>query len=102
MMYDGNTCERIFILTLYTTMNTMQDLQSTLFSPIGKEYCFYFYSLMVISLFFLVVNILGLVWVATTIKSKRKHLFRETMSVVIPGFIIYFQNRLLYSMCVNR
>ena len=82
-------------------MNALQDIQGALFSPLGKEYCFYFYSLMVLSLFFLVINIISVIWIATTAKSKRKNLFRGIISIVIPGFLIYFQNRLLYSMCIN-
>ena len=72
----------------------------TLFSPLGKEYCMYFYWMAVIGfVFFWILLITGIV---AGIKAKEGfahylHLFMICLSYGL----VYFQSRLLYSMCVH-
>ena len=75
----------------------MASLVDNLFSPLGKEYCFYFYWLSVIAFIFLLLvlyNSLRLL-----LKGKFNVLY-FVISLFGPG-LMYFNNRLLYSMCLN-
>jgi hypothetical protein len=75
----------------------MASLVDNLFSPLGKEYCVYFYWLSVIAFIFLLLvlyNSLRLL-----LKGKFKVLY-FVISLIGPG-LMYFNNRLLYSMCLN-
>ena len=68
----------------------------TLFSPLSKEYCLYFYYLSVISFVFLFVALYhGIVLIV-----KGKANFIQTILSLLAPFLLYFNNRLLYSMCV--
>jgi hypothetical protein len=77
----------------------MDDIQQRFFSPLGKEYCLYFYILSVIGLIFVAVVLFSAVIIGV---SKRKGLdfyFAALMGSL--GYaVFYFQNRLLYSMCI--
>jgi hypothetical protein len=71
-------------------------IQKTLFSPIGKEYCLYFYYTSVIAfIFFLLASIGGLYQVFNGSLS----IFTYLIGLLSPA-LLYFNNRLLYSMCV--
>ena len=77
----------------------MDSIQQTFFSPLGKQYCLYFYILSVIGLIFVAVVLFSAVIIGV---SKRKGLdfyFAALMGSL--GYaVFYFQNRLLYSMCI--
>ena len=60
------------------------------------EYCIYFYVLTVISLIGLIVTLVN---GAFLISKKKVDALQMVVSVTAAG-LIYFQNRLLYSMCV--
>jgi hypothetical protein len=68
-------------------------------SPLGREYCDYFYYLTMINLILLVYVILVALYVFI-FEKKRDSLFHIVLST-LPIFISYFTNRLLYSMCVG-
>ena len=68
-----------------------------LFSPLGKEYCVYFYWLSVIAFIFLLLALYNSLM--ALLKGKFR-VFNFVMSLIGPG-LIYFNNRLLYSMCLN-
>lgn len=73
---------------------------SSLFSPLNKEFCIYFYYLSVFGFALLVFTLLSAV--ALVILKKKGFDFVLQMILLSLGyFIFYFQNRLLYSMCVN-
>lgn len=75
----------------------MASLVDNLFSPLGKEYCVYFYWLSVIAFIFLLLvlyNSLRLL-----LKGKFNVLY-FVISLFGPG-LMYFNNRLLYSICLN-
>ena len=75
----------------------MASLVDNLFSPLGKEYCAYFYWLSVIAFIFLLLVLYNSLMLL--LKGKFKVLY-FVISLFGPG-LMYFNNRLLYSMCVN-
>ena len=76
----------------------MSSLAHDLFSPLGRDYCVYFYYLTVISfIFFLVAAVHG---VTAMVSSKPASWWQILMGLVGP-FLLYFNNRLLYGMCVQ-
>ena len=70
-----------------------------LFSPLSKDYCLYFYVLSIIAFVLLIVNVLMFVW--NLYKRKNGSEIAKSIVGILGVFIIYFQNRLLYSMCVK-
>lgn len=81
-------------------MDKIQEIQDALLTPLTKNHCLYFYLLMLFSLVALILNIVALLSV-TVMGKKRKHLLRHAMMTLLPGAVLYYQNRLFYSMCVN-
>lgn len=78
----------------------MNDIMDTLFGPLSKDYCIWFYFLSVFGFFMLAF------FLVTSISygiSKRKEFgFYMNMVAIAMGYaIFYFQNRLLHSMCVE-
>lgn len=67
------------------------------FDPLGKEYCAYFYWLAVISFVFFLLALVDAV--ARLLKGKI-NLLTVVVSLFGP-FLLYFNNRLMYSMCVR-
>ena len=75
----------------------MQSLENLLFSPLGKEYCKYFYYLTILTFILLAISIIGGVWGIL----KRKASIITTLLSLSGPFLVYFTNRLLYSMCAR-
>jgi hypothetical protein len=75
----------------------MSTFVDNLFSPLGKEYCAYFYWLTVIAFIFL---LLALFDVVTKLLKGRVSIVESLLKLLAPT-LAYFVNRLLYSMCVN-
>ena len=70
-----------------------------LFGPLPQNYCLYFYFLSMIGY---VLMILALVFGIFSYFSNKKFVgFGQLFMIVTGYFIIYFQNRLLYSMCYS-
>lgn len=76
-----------------------------LFSPLSKEYCYYFY---IMSIFFYVVLISFIILSLgyfiknyNNLKEIKFVLLIYGIQVIVSLFLSYFVNRLLYSMCVN-
>lgn len=68
-----------------------------LFTPLGREYCAYFYWLTVLAFIFLLVALYrGLV----VLFKGKFNVMNFVLSLLAP-FLLYFNNRLLYSMCVQ-
>jgi len=68
----------------------------TLFGAFPKEYCLYFYFL---EIFAFIALILTLITVVTSFKSfKNKGVL---FVILLQPLILYFESRLLYSMCVG-
>ena len=68
-----------------------------LFSPLGREYCVYFYYLTILAAVFFV---LALVHAVYSIAQGERGILDSIVYLAGP-FLLYFNNRLLYSMCVN-
>ena len=74
-------------------------LFDSLFSPLDKSYCDYFYFLSVIFyVLFIIAIALYLVRLFTNKKTDSR-MFWEMFIICSYYFVFYFQNRLLYSMC---
>ena len=77
-------------------MNSVEQL----FTPLGKEYCVYFYYLSVFSFIMFAFTLISGIYIGITQKeSYLSHV--KTLMFCLVYFITYFQDRLLYSMCVN-
>ena len=76
-------------------------LNSQLFGPLDKKYCMYFYYLSVFGLLLFTFLIISSLYIGLT-NNKLGGVFGYQMVMVSLAYaIFYFQNRLLYSMCVN-
>jgi hypothetical protein len=74
---------------------------NSLFTPFNnKELCFWFYLLSVSGIILLVMTLVSGIYFGLTQK-KSVSFFFSVFFVSISYFILYFQNRLLYSMCVK-
>jgi hypothetical protein len=79
----------------------MDNTLDTLFGPLSKQYCIWFYGLSIFGFIILLILLLGSLIVGIT---KRKGIDFYILMIfgLIPYVAIYFQNRLLYSMCVGN
>lgn len=77
----------------------MNNILENLFSPLSKDYCVYFYFLSVISLIIVVLSVI--IISVKAFKNKGKTLVLDLVTIVPLYLIVYFKNRLLYSMCIN-
>lgn len=77
----------------------MSSLHDTLFGPLGEEYCLYFYYLSIISFIFFVIVALSSIYLLLTGKQGMKGMFGNIFMGGFAYLIVYFQNRLLFSMC---
>ncbi len=73
-------------------------ISHSLFGPLGKEACIYFYALQVATFFLLVLSCISVLHGLFTVKNY--NMFAGIIAV-FNSFIVYFINRLLYSMCVH-
>ena len=80
----------------------MSDFMSNYFGPLSKEYCIYFY---VMSIFFFIIMMLGLLGVIVTIAKNPKQVnvmfFVNAAMLLMNSVLAYFVNRLLHTMCAN-
>jgi hypothetical protein len=79
----------------------MSDITETLFGPISKEYCIWFYFLSVIGFIGLLFVLISSLFVGIS-KKKGLDFYLHALALVAHSGVIYFQNRLLYSMCVAK
>jgi hypothetical protein len=74
---------------------------NSLLSPLGKNYCLWFYILAFVNLIFIFILIIGFVFsIFSKDKEVQKHTYPMLYSM-IPVIITYFQSRLLYGMCIG-
>jgi|UniRef100_A0A6C0HBP6 hypothetical protein len=76
----------------------MNDIIDNLFSPLGKEYCQFFYYLSVLGFIFMAIVLLLGLFIGIT-KKKGVSFYLKMLSLAFGYGIFYFQNRLLYTMC---
>jgi len=72
---------------------------TTLFGPLSREYCLWFYWLSVLGFIFLLLTVISGVLVIFSEKKVKYDLIHSVVMTSIMYGIFYFQNRLLYSMC---
>ena len=72
----------------------------TLFGPLSKQYCIYFYFLSIFGFILLAIFIVSSIIVGL---SKRRGIdyYMQVVGIALGYAIFYFQNRLLHSMCVG-
>jgi len=78
----------------------MDDTMNTLFGPLDRKYCDYFYLLSIMGFVLLVVLLVSSLLVGIT-KRKGVDFYMQSISIALGYAIFYFQNRLLYSMCAG-
>ena len=75
------------------------DVLQSLFGPLGKKYCLWFYILSVIPFIAIVLLVIRALYVAFSKRGGNVDALLNILPVVLIYLIAYFQNRLLYSMC---
>ena len=78
----------------------MANLMNFFFGPLNKEYCLYFYVLSIIfGITFLLLAIGVLIAIIKDYKKIDLKIGFNLILLLINAFLVYFVNRLLYSMC---
>lgn len=78
----------------------MDNMLDTLFGPLDKRFCNYFYILSVIGMAMLFIFVVSALLVGIT-KRKGLEYYMQMFTVVVGYGLFYFQNRLLHSMCAG-
>ena len=76
----------------------MNDLMHSLFGPLNAGYCNYFYYL---SVFFFAVFTFSAVSVLLKVVKRKSPSLVQVMALLTQPLILYFINRLQYSMCAG-
>ena len=79
----------------------MDSFMDTYFGPLGREYCLYFY---IMSMFFFLMIILGVIGIIGAMVSKKKKdplFIGNSVMLLFNAVLAYFVNRLLNTMCRN-
>ena len=79
----------------------MDNLLESFFGPLNKDYCLYFYILSVVGFILLTMMLATTLMVGIT-KRKGINFYLQMFSIALGYGVFYFQNRLLYSMCVGN
>lgn len=78
----------------------MDSLLQTLFGPLPKKYCLYFYILAIIGFISFAVILLGTVVSGVSKRLGLMH-YMSGLSIALVYGLFYFQSRLLHTMCVG-
>jgi hypothetical protein len=79
----------------------MSDLTDRFFSPLGKEWCIYYFAILVFVFIFFVLSIISAV---IGLFNLKKIGFNEIYLLCVPivmNLILYLQSRIIYSICVS-
>ena len=72
------------------------------FGPLTKEYCTYFYYFSVAGFIVMIMFIIFTLMVLVRFHKKlNTPLMMNLLSMIINSFLLYFSNRLLYTMCMK-
>ena len=82
-------------------MNSSDSVMDTIYGPLSQQYCVYFYYLSIIGFVLLILSLLTSLYVGVT-KKKDSSFYMKMLMVSIGYGVFYFQNRLLYSMCIGN
>ena len=75
----------------------MQTFNEMFFAPISREYCNWFYFLTICAFVFMIIAAIDTI---SAIVSGNTTVLSGILSFIGP-FLLYFSNRLLYSMCAS-
>ena len=78
----------------------MANTDDILFGPLSKDYCLWFYFLSIIGLVLMVLILLSGFMLGMSKKMGATYYF-GLFAVALSYGVVYFQNRLLHSMCMN-
>lgn len=78
----------------------MSSVMETLYGPLSREYCIYFYYLSVIGFILFAFIIVSALFIGISTKRGFSFYYKMLMVALVYA-VFYFQNRLLYSMCIN-
>ena len=78
----------------------MADIMETLFGPLDRKFCDYFWLLSVLGFVLLAVLLISSLLVGIS-KNKGSDFYFQTISIALGYAIFYLQNRLLHSMCTG-
>ncbi len=73
---------------------------NSLFGPIGREYCLYFYLLSVVAIVVAALVFIPAIYVGITEKKGFQYFFMALAGIIV-YLMAYLQNRLLYNMCAK-
>lgn len=79
----------------------MGDFNDRFFSPLGKEWCMYYYVILVFVFIFFILSIISAVIGLFNIKKLG---FNEVYLLLVPvimNLVLYLQSRIIYSICVS-
>ena len=79
----------------------MSDLTNKFFGPLGKEWCMYYFAILVFVFIFFVLSIISAV---IGLFSLKKFSFNEIYLLCVPivmNLVLYLQSRIIYSICVS-
>lgn len=79
----------------------MDNTLDTLFGPLSKKYCIWFYILSIVGFVFLLLFIVSALFIGIT-KRKGIEFYLQMLAGAVVYLIFYFQNRLLHSMCTSN
>lgn len=79
----------------------MNNLTEYFFGPLSKDYCIYFYFLTVYFFITTVMFVISSLYFGIT-KKKGLSFYVTSLLTTFGIGLIYFQNRLLHSMCVGK
>jgi hypothetical protein len=83
-------------------MNELKRFNDLFFSPLGKEWCLYYYILLVLAFIGLVVTLVSaIVSLVGAKKFTATGFFKNTFGPILTSTIVYFLSRLTYSICVG-
>ena len=83
-------------------MNELKRFNDLFFSPLGKEWCLYYYILLVIAFIGLAITVVTAVLsVLNAKKFTVSGFFKNTFGPILTSTIVYFLSRLTYSICAG-
>ena len=77
------------------------ELSDYYFGPLSRKYCVWFYWLSVVGFVMLVLLLASSLYIALSQKMSKEVVMSIISSALVYG-VFYFQNRLLYTMCIGR
>lgn len=74
---------------------------NTLFSPLGKEWCLYYFFILVFVFIVSLIAVFSSLMEVINLKKKTFSSIIVTLLPIVTYAILYFQSRLIYSICLG-